>query len=357
MSFTPPLNPLPSPNPTTVTPEQVEVGSPIPPIKRIRLFSADDWEDFTLEWAHSLNSRYSKVLRCGGAGDMGRDIVAFVKGGKEWHNYQCKHYAKALAPSNIYVEIGKLLHYSFLGHYEYPQMYFFVAPRGAGTKLDKLLKSPTDLKRELFDNWDSACYEKITKTAQIPLTGKFLKYAEAADFSIFDTVSPITMIEEHRATQFYVARFGGGLPPRPVAQTPPAAVASNEVRYVDELFGAYTDDAGTKINDLSTLRRHTTYSQHFDRSRQAFYSAESLRNFSRDNLPVESYSELQDDIFEGVIDVVNDSHCSAYKRCIAVTQASKQLQISHPLQSRMKQIDRSGVCHQLVDEGKITWVK
>ncbi|MFA7482202.1 MAG: ABC-three component system protein [Vulcanimicrobiota bacterium] len=287
---------------------------------------------------------------------MGRDIVAFVRGSSRWHNYQCKHYSAPITPSDVYVEFGKLLYFSFQGAYEYPERYFFIAPRGVGTKLDALISKPQDLRAAVFSKWDQYCRGKITSTQDVPLDGNFRKYAESADFSIFSSVPPIKMIEQHRATPYYVPRFGGGLPQRPAISPPPPNLGPNEVVYTSELLNAYSDDLGTKVADIQVLRKHTNYSDHFDRSRQAFFSAESLRNFSRDNLPVQSYTELQEDIFEGVVDVVKGEHSSGYKRCTAVTQASKCLQISHALVSRMKQLDRSGVCHQLVEEGRFKWV-
>lgn len=90
-------------------------GQPIPPIERIKIFSSNQWEDFILEWADSLRFEYSLVERCGGAGDMGRDIVATCVNPKDgWDYYQCKHYKNPLHPSDIWVEIGKLVYYSTL---------------------------------------------------------------------------------------------------------------------------------------------------------------------------------------------------------------------------------------------------
>ena len=62
--------------------------------------SSGEWEDFVLEWAHSLKAKYAAVQRCGGAGDMGRDVVAYEVNGQvdPWDNYQCKHYDHALHP-------------------------------------------------------------------------------------------------------------------------------------------------------------------------------------------------------------------------------------------------------------------
>lgn len=85
--------PMPTPaNPAPASVETVQYGVPVLPIERIRLFSPDQWEDFVLEWADSLRSRYSNVERCAGAGDMGRDVIAFHKNAPDhWDNYQCKH--------------------------------------------------------------------------------------------------------------------------------------------------------------------------------------------------------------------------------------------------------------------------
>src|SRR5262245_59696811 len=98
--------PLKSPPlPPAATADVVIAGAPIPPIERVRIFSAQQWEDFVLEWADSLRTRYERVEQCGGAGDMGRDIIASVDQTSEdpWDNYQCKHYKDRLAPSHIWI--------------------------------------------------------------------------------------------------------------------------------------------------------------------------------------------------------------------------------------------------------------
>ena len=70
----------------------VASGLPVHPEDRVRLFSPDQWECFVQEWVDSLRDEYELVERCGGAGDMGRDIIATVRGGNgAGDNYQCKH--------------------------------------------------------------------------------------------------------------------------------------------------------------------------------------------------------------------------------------------------------------------------
>ena len=97
--------PLPTPAAhTDVSAGVVADGLPIAPIDRIKIFSDTQWEEFVLEWATSLKNEYSRVERCGGAGDMGRDIVATCADPKDgWDNYQCKHYQGPLTPSEDWV--------------------------------------------------------------------------------------------------------------------------------------------------------------------------------------------------------------------------------------------------------------
>jgi hypothetical protein len=111
--------PIPSPpEPSSVSSDAVAFGGLIPPIDRLKIFSDRQWEEFVLEWADSLKTDYARVERCGGAGDMGRDIIAIVDTGSgSWDNYQCKHYAAPLAPTDIWTELGKLVYYTRRGDY------------------------------------------------------------------------------------------------------------------------------------------------------------------------------------------------------------------------------------------------
>lgn len=208
----------------------VAAGLPIPPIERIRIFSAGQWEDFVLEWADSLRDQYSIVERCGGAGDMGRDIIAFDKTSPAiWDNFQCKHYKTGLTPGDIWVELGKLVYYTYTKEYTYPRKYVFVAPQGAGTKLSNLLRKADKLKAQLIDNWEKHCKTGITSTAEVELNADLRTYLDALDFSIFEAVPPLRIIDQHAKTRWYATRFGGGLPVRPKVAPPPLAVAAYEV--------------------------------------------------------------------------------------------------------------------------------
>jgi hypothetical protein len=220
---------------TVVAAQQVANGPPIPPIARIRLYSSEEWEAFTNEWAHSF-FRGKDVVRFSGAGDKGVDIAVFDPGQTFdciWDGYQCKHYDNALRPSDIYVELGKVLWFSFSGAYKAPRSFTFIAPCGIGTKLNSLLKSPDKLRQELIANWEKHCRKEITSIQEISLEGDFLAHVNGFDFTIFQGKQPLALIDEHKSSPYHLSRFGGGFPARPITPCPPADIDAQETKYVE----------------------------------------------------------------------------------------------------------------------------
>jgi hypothetical protein len=333
----------------------VATGPSIPPIERIALFSEEQWEQFVDEWASSLPD-YQKVERASGAGDKGCDVIGFpVEGGPIWDNYQCKHYDKPLAPTDVWVEFGKLCFYTSIGDYSVPRKYRFVAPRNVGTKLASLLRRPAVLKEELFKNWNGYCRDGI-KESPVPLTDELRAHIEKLDFSIFGYVPVLDAIQQHMSTPYFVARFGLGLPPRPPTAPPPANPTADETRYVQQLFEAYSDNRKVQLSIVDHLP--VTLRRHYDRSREAFYSAEALRNFSRDKLPGDEFRTLQNQVFVGVVDTCSAPHSCGFTRLVATTDRAAQLAItSSPLIGKTEIGDLHGICHQLANEDRLVWVE
>ncbi|HEB5430659.1 TPA: hypothetical protein R0F53_003857, partial [Klebsiella pneumoniae] len=182
------INKPPSPA-TAVTAAQVANGPIFPPQQRLLTYSPDEWEGFVEEWAYyCLTTKYEHVLRFSGAGDMGIDVAGFV--GDErllgvWDNFQCKHYGNAIRPSDVWVEFGKIIWYSYKGEYTVPRRYYFVSPRGAGTSLSRLFSNDTKLREELLANWDKHVKNAITSTQEVLLDAKLRAYVDSFDFTIF----------------------------------------------------------------------------------------------------------------------------------------------------------------------------
>ena len=336
-------------------------GPPILPIERIKLYSSEEWESFVHEWAYGLCSKYCQVERCAGPGDMGRDIIAYPNDSNFaiWENFQCKHYNHPLRPGDIWIELGKIVYYSFIEEFTYPSKYWFVAPQGVGTLLGKLLKKPDELRKKLIENWDEHCRSQISISVNIKLTSQLQAYVDGLDFSIFSYLPPLKLIDEHRSTPYHLVRFGGALPERPTCPSPPATPAPNEVAYLRKLFDAYGDHLKRDVHGHSDIESDQNLRDHYVDSRFEFYSAESLRSFSRDTLPEGAYEELQEEVYDGVRDVIRSEQEDGYRRVIAVVTAAKNLQLtSHALLPRLQVRDRGGICHQLAnDRDNVKWVK
>ena len=338
----------------------VQSGIPIPKAIRVKNFSPDEWESFVEEWASSLEKSYARVRRFGGAGDYGIDVAGLCteKGFEDiWDSYQCKRYAHPLRPSDIWVELGKIIYYSYMGAYTPPRKHYFVASLDVGTSLEKLLNKPTDLREKFKENWDGYCKSGITSTKEIKLSGKLLLYVDAFNFSIFSSKSHVELIEAHIHTGFHAVRFGGGLPVRPSPEVPPNDPAVSESRYVRQILDAYSDHLGSPIPDTRTLAAYSILEKDFRRQRERFYHAEALRNFSRDTVPEGTFDDLQNEIYHGVVDVTESTHLNGYERMKAtVIQASSVVLTANPLISVTKSQDRQGICHQLANKDRLKWV-
>lgn len=341
-----------------VTPDRVFTGKPVPPMQRVKLFSAGEWEEFIQEWAHSLKSKYHTVMRCSGAGDMGRDVVCHsgpISGTLPWDNYQCKHYDHALRPSDIWVELGKLIYYTHRKEFTVPREYFFVCPFDVGTTLARLLENPDELKTGLIGNWEGHCQNGICKT-EVKLEGPLRDHLDEFPFEIVSFVPVLKLIEEHKTTPWYVHRFGGGLPDRPTPPTPPQDCSSEEIPYVTALLDAYSDHEGVKV-EQTALNQFPKFEKHFRLTRTSFYSAESLKAFSRDHLPENEFGRLQGEIYDGVQETYIDDQPNGFQKVIDVTKAAIDMQITdHALLPVLTTGDRRGICHQLVNEGQLIWV-
>jgi hypothetical protein len=341
--------------------DHVNSGIPIPKVQRVKLFDAVMWEDFTEEWASSIKNSYYQIKRFSGAGDKGLDVVGFISSTQfsdGWDNFQCKFYDHPLTPSDVWVEFGKIIYFTHQGDYPPPRKYYFVAPRHVGTKLGKLLADANKLKNSLIENWEQYCEEGITSTSKVKLDGKLLSHLNDFDFTIFDSVTLVKMIEEHAKTPFHAVRFGGGLGIRPIPEIPPENTVSLDHRYVRQLLNVYAQSIGedSKTVDLTLLNKNQEIRKNFQRQRERFYHAESLRNFSRDNVPSGVFEELQNDIFDCVVDVCESMHNNGMEKLhSAMTQAGNAEVNASPLACVTRPRDKQGICHQLVNDSKLSW--
>lgn len=347
-------------NPST---DHVINGIPIPKELRAKSFSPDEWESFIEEWAYAgIVDFYKLIRRHSGSGDMGIDVAGYFDDNGLfgiWDNFQCKRYSDSLAPNMAWVEFGKIVYYSSKGEYVPPRKYYFVASNGVGTTLSKLMDKPDELKDKIRHNWDRYCCKGITSTTEIPLAGELLDWFEDFDFSIFSHKTLKELIQEHSKTSFHAVRFGGGLDPRPDPDVPPEDPTESESRYIRQIFDAYSDHLKVEMNGASdiTSSPKPQLSNHLLRQRERFYSAEALRVFARDTVPPGTFDKLQGEILDGVIDICENMHPDGLARMDEVVKQSTLIALtSNPLVTVTYTKDRQGICHQLANEDKLTWV-
>lgn len=335
----------------------VSQGAPIPKLKRLETFDEDTWEDITLELVHHWKTQYHKVVRCGGGGDLGRDVIAYSPN-ENWENFQCKYYARSLTLDEAIREVGKIIYYCYKEEYPVPEKYYFVAPKGVTTQLLSHLMDSEKLKKELIKRWDKQCKSKITKKHKIELDSDLLSYIDSSiDFKIFDHLAPLKIIELHYQTPYHVIRFGASTRKRPKAALPPSALESAELTYTSELLLAF-GDAEKKDVSNTNIADYPEYEKEYNSARRNYYSADGLEIFSRDWLPNDSYKELLDECYETISPVVIGDHKDGYTRYLKVSaQAAGTNYSSHPLHHYIKVQDKKGLCHHLVNEEKVKWVK
>lgn len=341
------------------------LGPTIAPLDRLKIIDEDSYEDLVAEWAIGyLKNNYHTVKQFGGSGDKGRDICAFTDNSPLMFDmFQCKHYDHKIAVSDILVDFGKLIHYTFIKDYSIPQNYFIVSPLGISTDLWDLISKPDDLKKKILKDWNSKISKKITKKQEIILTDEYKAYIETFDFSIIKSLEPLTFIEQFKTTSYYVCRFGGGLrKQRSNTECPEYTNEESQITYIRQLFEAYEDHIKKPVRSLGDISNHQAIQDHFAQSRYCFYTAEALHQFSRDNVPAEyddPFEELKEEVYEQVIDVCNSQHSSGFARIKETTRIAKSGVYcqNNVLTPELKSQDKSGICHHLANEERLIWVQ
>lgn len=335
----------------------ITLGPPVPKHKRLELLDPDTWEEIALELVHHHWKRlFHKVVKCGGAGDMGRDVIAYNEDGS-WVNYQCKYYGKKLPLRDALLEIGKLVYYSLKGEYTIPKEYYFIAPKGASLSLIQHLMDTDKLKEELLARWDGICKKNITRKEDIPLDDGLQKYIKDIDFNIFDHIPPLDIIDLHSTTPHHAMRFGDDRKERPVPPTPPQSPTSEEFGYTSELLKAFSDKENQSI-DAENLPNFSQYRREYESARKNYYCAEGLEKFSRDWLTDKTFKDLLDECYEVISPVVLIDHPNGFDRYLKASgQAAMSNFAQHPLHHYIQVKDKKGMCHHLANEGTVKWVK
>jgi hypothetical protein len=352
----PQLQEIAPPDPTPFT-----IGTDAPPMdpeQRIYFYSPDEWERFIKEWAYVLKNDYLQVKRHGGSGDLGLDIIGLLDDAGldgAWDCFQCKRYEKPLAPGDAYAEMYKIIRGVTMQDFTKPRHYKFLAPKGCGKALNRLLSSPSRLGQG-FNAW------LMGKTSPLhqeegALKRLLIAAAEDFDFSIFRTEEFEDVLQLHRKSPYHTLRFGSTTLQRTsqAAAAPPVVDVARESVYVKKLIDVYNERHGLAWVSEADIDKKSTR-EHFNRQRECFFSAEDLRLTARDQVPVEVFTDLQQEVLDGVVEVEQSTHASGWTRLTAITSKADILPLTaSPLIRIVKQKDRTGLCHQLANDDRLNW--
>lgn len=316
-------------------------------------------EQFVLDWVNAKKMGYVEVKRFSGAGDLGRDVVGFLSKERhegDWHNYQCKQYAKTLPTDTALCEIGKILYYAFQGEFSVPTRYFFVAPRGVNRNLEKLIFKPSEFKSKLTSEWDQYCADKIIDGTKITLEPTLRQFVEAFDFSTISCLSLDDILNDPAATPILYKWFKADPGEAPKGNTP-QNISSSELPYINQLVSAYSQREAKIFSSHTDIASYPEHNEHLSRQRERFYHADAFKRFYRDNTDQTVIEDFESEILDGVVEKCNAKFNDALERVDAVMSQAAQVKPSGILESHARVAVRQGICHHFANEGKLKWQK
>ncbi|WP_395294670.1 ABC-three component system protein [Kitasatospora hibisci] len=332
------------------------------PKKLVPLYDPDEFEEFVKEWVPALEKEpgYVAVERLGGSGDHGIDVAGYLSTQRlegEWHNYQCKRYAKSLTWATVAHEMRKMFISAAQGHFTVPTRYVFVAPAISRTLRTELAK-PTDSREKFLAEFDTTT-DAIVTILSVELRAEVRALAAATCFSMFECIDLDKMLAQHRTTPHWAQRFPyAPLPQGPEKMLPPEEHHDDERRYLQRLLEVYQEKFPDLITELKHVADVEEADGHLKRHRVAFYAAESLRVFARDSAGPDYFDKVMKDVYDIVVEVAECPAPDGWTRLAKVVAAAGSVQLTPTILTPYVEPDtRKGVCHHLANQDRLTWCR
>lgn len=152
--------------------------------------------------------------------------------------------------------------------------------------------------------------------------------------------------------------------PKPVKIPVPSIATSIEQAYIGELLKAYGDAEGIADFTETVLQSHEEYQEDLDDRRIDYYAAVSVERgvmeLNADKL-LDQFDVLKEEILDGVKDTAKKLYPNGYEKMLSVMEQASTLTFENYLLSKspywISSKIKKGVCHHLVNDGKLKWVK
>ena len=152
--------------------------------------------------------------------------------------------------------------------------------------------------------------------------------------------------------------------PRPTNVPVPKVATKDEQIYIDELCLAYGDAEGMDSFSVDDLSSFPDYSDDLEDGRIDFYAAETIRRGVlelKGSSLTSQFDALKDETFNGVKDTAKRTHTNGYERMLAVMEQAVIAPVTNYILNAspywISGKIKKGVCHHLVNDGKLTWIR
>lgn len=152
--------------------------------------------------------------------------------------------------------------------------------------------------------------------------------------------------------------------PRPTNVPVPKVATQDEQIYINELFLAYGDAEKMTVFTVNDLLSFPDYSDDLEERRIDFYAAETIR---RGVLELGSgglsgqFDVLKKETLDGVKDTAKRTHPNGYDHMLAIMEQAVIIPVTNYILSAspywISATIKKGVCHHLVNDGKLVWVR
>ncbi|MGX7092416.1 ABC-three component system protein [Hutsoniella sourekii] len=151
--------------------------------------------------------------------------------------------------------------------------------------------------------------------------------------------------------------------PRPESVPVPTTFSNKEKIYIDELYNAYADAESIERFSDKNFPEFPNYKEDFEDRRIDYYSAVSIergvRELDADNLS-NQFEVLKSETLAGIKDTMRKKYINGYEKMLSTMEKA----VSNPVDNYIlckspywiSNSIKKGVCHHLVNDGKIKWV-
>ena len=241
--------------------------------------------------------------------------------------------------------------------------------------ISHIMSAPTEARYDMFDRFESkgmtfpdddeenkaqVIADNLKNLIQDLARRRNSRTTRTASYSLEDVEEKCYYSQEHG-----ILRIGE----REVKIDPiiaPEVVATEEedklyIKALLEVFAALLGEDVSSIRELQGA--DANFYKELLEHRESFYSAESIKHIVRDAFSdgSEYFDSYKEELYQGVIVVHRRSYPDGYERLQAVLGMSTSMVLSRQKLERLYIIgakEKKGICHMLVEEGKITsWMK